>query len=389
MTTVSIPSTPYTDPWTQSLSERLAMLSLGNRRIAYFYEAANNSTFRYRAYNMVQVLNAGPSEEVSASYFFLSDYAYFDQIADCADTLVICRSRYNAALSQLIAKFRARRRLILFDIDDLVFDPGYTRMVVSTLGLNVYDDHVWDDWFAMISRLGAAMKLCDGAITTNDFLAARIAEYSGLPTQVVPNFLNREQMEISDKVYAARSANGFTVGDRITLGYFSGSPSHRLDYAICEAALSQVMTNDDRVDLVVVGYIEPTGALKRMAHRIQKFPFQDYVNLQRVIGSVDFNLVPLQTNVFTDCKSELKIFDAAAVGTISIASPSHTYRSVVKDGINGYLSQAHEWQSVIENAIAASDCYPEMARAARGVVNASYSWDTQRNAILQALGCGR
>lgn len=380
-----IPPVPYTDPWALPFSERLAMLTRGSRRIAYFYEAANNSTFRYRAYNMAQVLNSDASHGVSASYFFLSDYASFDEIADHADTLVICRSRYGAELSHLVAKFRARQRRILFDIDDLVFDPRYTHLLVKTLGLNCYGDRVWDEWFAMTSRLGTALQLCDGAITTNSFLADKISSYSGVSARVVPNFLNQEQMEISDRIYAQRAATKFVRSGRVTLGYFSGSPSHRLDYAIVEQALANLMAADEGIDLVVVGYIEPTEAIARLEHRIHKVPFQDYVNLQRIIGSVDFNLMPLQSNVFTDCKSELKYFDAAAVGTVSIASPSFTYRAVIDHGVNGYVAKAHEWKEVMSNAIGQHGQHAELIAQARAVAESRFTWNTQRTAIMEAL----
>lgn len=375
----------YADPWNQPLSERLAMLTRSRRRIAYFYETPNNSTFRYRAYNMAQVLNAEESGGISASYFFRSDYASFDDIADYADTLVICRSRYNAELSHLVAKFRARNRRVLFDIDDLVFDPSYTRLVVNTLGLDAYDDLVWDSWFAMTSRLGAALAMCDGAITTNDFLAERIRAYSGLPVRVVPNFLNREQMEISNRVYAQRVDSKFSRDGRIRLGYFSGSPSHRLDFAVVEQALVDAMNDNEELELVVVGYIEPTDAITRLARRVHKVPFQDYVNLQSVIGAVDINLMPLQANTFTDCKSELKFFDAAVVGTLSIASPSATYKAVVQHGVNGYIARAHEWKTTIDAACECIGNYAELAANARATAMERFVWTTQRPAVIEAL----
>jgi glycosyltransferase involved in cell wall biosynthesis len=379
------PPVPYRDPWVKPLGERLAMLARGSMRVAYFYETANNSTFRYRAYNMAQVLNECPQEGISASYFFLSDYLHFDEIADNAHVLVICRSRYSAALSHLIAKFRARRRRVLFDVDDLVFDPDYTRLLVSTLGLNPYDEQVWDQWFAMTSRLGAAMKECDWVITTNGYLAGRISAYCGLQARVVPNFLNKEQLEISDRIYEARAACGFARGEQTLLGYFSGSPSHRLDYSLVEPALMEVMERNRDVHLMVVGYIEPTPALEWLMDRVVKVPFQDYVNLQRVIGSADINLMPLQSNAFTHCKSELKYFDAAAVGTVSIASPTFTYADVIQDGVNGFLAHAHQWQSSIQTAIDSSERHAAIAHAGRAIVDARFGWTTQRAAILGAL----
>ena len=43
--------------------------------------------------------------------------------------------------------------------------------------------------------MGAALRLCDGAIVTNPVLAERVRDYCGLPAAVVPNFMNDRQLE--------------------------------------------------------------------------------------------------------------------------------------------------------------------------------------------------
>ena len=237
MFAVDIPPAPYSDPWNIPLEQRLKTLLAGRHRVAYFYEAANNSTFRYRAYNMVQTLNSEKEDGISASFFFQSDLHCIDDIADAADILVICRSGYNHKINQLVTKFKIRRKRVYFDIDDFVFDTNYTHLVVSTLGLDKEDPQVWEDWFAMMSRMGATLRMCDGAITTNDYLAARILEFCNLQTAVIPNFMNQEQLDISQKIFAKKQVSGFSRDGTIHLGYFSGSPSHNRDYAIVESAV--------------------------------------------------------------------------------------------------------------------------------------------------------
>lgn len=388
MFSLGIPPVPYADPWLQPFAARLAMLHRRAVRVAYFYEEPNNSTFRYRAYNMAQVLNQPGSGNVSASYFFLSDSDRFDEIADAADMLVICRSRYCHQINGLITKFRAHRKRVLFDIDDLVFDTDYAHLVVATLGLDVAQKGLWDDWFAMISRMGQTLKLCDGAITTNDFLAQKLADYSRLPVSVVPNFMNHEQLALAEQVFEQKAASGFRGNGKTTLGYFSGSPSHRLDYAIVEPALAEVMSLRPDVEVMVVGYIDHGAAMRSFSQRISRQPFHDYVNLQRLLGTVEFNLMPLQSNAFTDCKSELKYFEAASVGTLSIASPSFTYRRSIHDGENGYLSKAHEWTDAILHAVDRLEGYEKMATVARNDALLKFGWQHQGPSILRALGLG-
>ncbi len=45
--------------------------------------------------------------------------------------------------------------------------------------------------------------------------------------------------------------------------------------------------------------------------RITFAPFVDFVELQRLIAEVDVNIFPLVQNTFTNCKSQLKFFEAA------------------------------------------------------------------------------
>jgi glycosyltransferase involved in cell wall biosynthesis len=382
---VDIAPKVYSDPWVLPLSERVRMLTRGKRRVAYFYEEPNNSTFRYRAYNMAQVLNDGERGDVSASFFFLQDWARIDEIADLANVLVICRSRYCHRINQLVMKFRLRGKRILFDIDDFVFDSSYAHLIMNTLDEDVRDSGRWDYWFSYIGRLGTALKMCDGAITTNDFLAGKIAAFSGLPVRVVPNFMNKEQIDYSDALFQHKQAAGFARDDKIHLGYFSGSPSHKLDYAIIVPAIETLLAKDPRIELMIVGYIEAGPALGKFGDRVKRQPFHDYVNLQRLISTVEFNLMPLQSNDFTNCKSELKYFEAAVVGAISVASPSYTYAGAIRNGENGYLAQAQEWLSVIEGAIDDISRWPDLIERAREDARSKYGWFNQREAILAAL----
>jgi glycosyltransferase involved in cell wall biosynthesis len=386
MFTTTLPAVPYRDPWDISLHDRLRTLARGRRRIAYFYEAPNNSTFRYRAYNMAQVLNERADNDTSASYFFLTDFQSFDEIADLADVLVICRSRYSPQVNQLITKFHQRKRSVLFDIDDLVFDARYIHLIINTLGQDCDSQETWDYWFAYVSRMAETLRLCDGAITTNQYLAAKITEYSGLPAKVVPNFINMEQLSLSESLFRRKIDSGFERDGKICLGYFSGSPSHNLDYAIIASALEQVMENNEHIELMVVGYIEPGSNLKRFGERIKRRPFHDYVNLQRLLSCVEFNLMPLQSNTFTNCKSELKYFEAAIAGTVSIASPSYTYAQAIIDKQNGYLCHSHEWADAIKRAVANIETYAQLATTAFDHAHANYAWTSQGPAIREALG---
>ena len=115
------------------------------------------------------------------------------------------------------------------------------------------------------------------------------------------------------------------------------------DFALIEPALVTLLESNPAVRLRIVGFPPQSELLAPFAHRIETLPLQDFLNLQRVIGDVEINVVPLQDNEFANCKSELKYFEAAIVGTVTIATPTFTYRGAIDDGRNGYLATAQQW----------------------------------------------
>jgi glycosyltransferase involved in cell wall biosynthesis len=383
MFTTTVPPVDYIDPWLGPCGERLAALLRGCPRVAYFCEQPSNSTFRYRAYNMIEALKFA-EPRASAAWFCYDDQDGLERAVNNADILVLCRSMYDHRLACLTEITRRRRCPILFDVDDLVFDPRYVHLIMDTLAVPVGDEF-WTDWFGRAGRHAAALQLCDGAITTNPFLAARIADYSGLHTSVVPNFLNRAQIDLSRRILEGKRASGFARDSRLHIGYFSGTPTHNNDFALVADALAQIMASDPRIVLRVVGFLDLPPVLASYKHRIEVYPLQDFPNLQRLIGETEINLIPLQENTFTNCKSELKWFEAAAVGTISIASPTFTLRNAIRHGETGFLAASHTWESTLRDFLQSFREYPRIACAAAEDAFRCFSPEAQATAIRQAL----
>lgn len=374
----------YSDPWNSSFERRFADLLAGKVRIAYFYEKPDNSTFRYRVYNMIQALRLS-DKEIGAAWFCNDDLHRLGEVIDCIDVLVICRTRYSDRMNQAIVRARRRGARVLYDVDDFVFNTDYVNLIVNTLDQDLKHPGLWDFWFAYIGRIGALMRCCDGVITTNACLAAQAASFAGLPTHIVPNFLNQEQLHMSDLLFQDKVSKDFRRNDKIHLGYFSGTPSHARDFALATTAIQRVLDDDPRVHLLVVGYLELKGNWAKYEGRTTLYSLHDFVNLQRIISLVEFNLVPLQDNAFTNCKSELKYFEAAVVGTLSIASPIHSYAHAIRDKENGYLSSSIAWYETISQCIADLDRYSSVVARAQAECLRRYSCANQVGLIEQTL----
>lgn len=333
------PSRAHTPPWDLRLIDRLRMLRGADFRVAYFSEAFEQGSFRYRCYNMAQTLNSSGSG-ISASFFIAEDLAAIEDLADHADALVLSRVRYDSIIHRLIDSFQRRGKKVFFDIDDLIFDPVFAPLIASTLNYTLWGKDL-DNWFALASRIRATLDLCDHVITTTASLADHITYTTAKTVTVVANFLNKEQLGASARV--SKKLDSATT----TLGYFSGSTSHKKDFDIAVPALVNFLRASPHNRLTIAGYLEMPSFLDSYTSRITKLPFMSPQELQHAIAQVDANIVPLQDNPFTAAKSELKYFEAALVHTLTIASPTPPYQEAIRHLDNGLLAHHNDWVSAL------------------------------------------
>lgn len=369
-----IPTMQYTDPWSLLYEERLASLAKGDFRVAYFYDVPNTPTFRYRVYNMIQVLQES-NQRISASYFTASELSRLNTMADLADVFVICRFQYSEEINRLVVNAQSRGTMVFFDVDDLVIDPRYLDILLQTIDQE-HNPGARELWRGSLQRMEATLRICDAAITTNNYLASKIRESTGKTVYVAPNFLNKEQISISNSIIELKRNNLFTRGWHIYLGYFSGSPVHNKDFAIISDHLASLFRKDPRIMLVIVGHLQLKGDILNYLSRIRFYPIQDFINLQRLIGAVDINLAPLQNNPITNSKSELKYFEAGIVGTVTAASRTFAYADAIHDSDNGYLCEISEWENTLLRIINAPD-NAKVAENARIYSEQRYAWYNQ------------
>jgi glycosyltransferase involved in cell wall biosynthesis len=379
----------YADPWLTSYEVRMRQMCARSRRVAYFYEYPDARTFRYRVYNPGLTLAANPDCPVSAAWFDLRDLEADDGFIKEADALVICRARYSVPVARMVSQARVAGIPVLFDCDDLVFDSDRVHLIVDSLNLNQRDEEVWNYWFAVVSRTSAVLQLCDTLLTSNAFLAYCANEYRPqLSTAIVPNYLNPDQQVYSERLYAAKCNGGWARDGRIHIGYFSGTPSHDRDFAIVAPAICRLMEADPRVMMRVVGCLSPNQELLKYRDRIEFIPLQDFMNLQRLIAEVEINIAPLQDNVFTNCKSELKFFEAAICGTLTLASPTFAFRNAIEHGRTGLLVPPYDWDEALHQAVAMVDNmnhYQAIARDAFSYAQLNYGSDQHAETIVRAV----
>ena len=353
------------EPWNISLTERFKILMSaklqGKKIAAMIYRSPDTSTFRYRCYNVMQATKY--SNCWQSVYFFANEIEFVKKNLASFDILIFTRLKWIHEAEELAVLAREKNIPILFDVDDLVCDLGQFKLVTNTLNIHFNDEASYDIWFAYLSRYEQSSYLADGFITTNDYLGKKLNEKFGKPYQIISNFLNSEQVQVSEACVRQKleSIQPFTIG------YFSGTPTHINDFKVVSEELAQLLYDYPDIKLQVVGFMEFPETMKQLISREQIIfsPFVDFIELQRLIAQVDVNIAPLVQNDFTNCKSELKFFEAAAVNTTTIASPTYSFAHAIEENKTGFLCEPGQWYEKIAYLFEASDVNIRIAENSR------------------------
>lgn len=338
-------------PWILSMGARLEMLRARSQRVAFLAEGPNSSSFRYRCSTIANALNLMDCD-VSASWFYREESDVLTKLITELSTLVISRFRWTPELEALVSLAQSRGVRVVFDCDDFVFDPDAVPMIVSSLDAlpqdQVASEVVLDHWFSHISRLHRSGALTDVSSMSTALLSEQAERVFSHPSFVIRNVVDDIQERLSLQLKYERLKRSNEI---ITFGYFSGSPSHNRDFALVADALGAIMEDDYRVRLVLVGFLDlPEWFAMKFERRIKRYELMNYLNLLEVIASVDFNLAPLQTNLFTACKSELKFFDAAFLGVPTIATRHGSIKETLGDSEAAMLTENDNWLTALGEA---------------------------------------
>ena len=308
------------------------------KKVLYIVDDKESAQFRYRVQNVGEAL---VSSEKWGARVVLRTEINKDVLKDVSLIIIVRQTAKDSLILDLIKQAKQKRIKVLFDLDDLVFDYRDLRLLMKAIkARNVF---YWIGYFWGIRRIA---KRVDGFLTTNEFLAGMLKRSFNRPVKIIPNSLNREQVEGALKLVKKK---GQKDGE-FTIGYFSGSPTHANDFKMVEPELIRFLEAHSEATLGVVGYMNFSREMERMIAegKVKNIPLVDYLKLQELVSEVDVNIAPLVINDFTNCKSELKFFEAAIVETTTIASPTYTFKKAITDGKNGYLAQPGEWYDKLE-----------------------------------------
>jgi len=270
---------------------------------------------------------------------------------------------------------RVRGNVIIYDSDDLIY--RLKSDIYTNAGLKEFNK-------SALLRGYAAMK-CDVFAVATDYLAHKAKEFHE-DVRVIRNALSKAYSNQARKIYEEKQR---LKPNMVTVGYLSGSWAHDRDFLLVEKVLVSLLQERKDVRVLLVGKLSFSEDFYSFGNRfnyVKFLPYNDFVALYR---DVDINLIPLEMeDEFCQGKSELKYIEAGACGVVSVASPTETYKSIITNGVNGFLvesNEASEWYKVLSKLIDSLDIRMEVGECAYRHVIEKYSADVRAKELNEMI----
>ncbi len=299
------------------------------------------------------------------------------------DAFVLHRVPYTPMLRRFLERARSRSKPVIFDCDDLVFDP---RALREFKGLEVMTRAERAEFRRGVKGYQKTLALCDAAIVSTEPLREEMQRMMPhLPIWVNRNAVSDEMLRLAD--VARQRATAADEG-QVRVAYLSGSRTHHRDFDVVAPALARVLGEHPEVELLLVGAIEIPAGLSSYEKQIRLVPFLPWQKLPELLSGVHINLAPLELeNRFTEGKSALKYIEAALVEVPTIASPTAPFREVIRSGENGFLAtNSGEWNETLERLVVEPELRRRVGRCALEDVLANHTTRSRAALAREAVG---
>jgi glycosyltransferase involved in cell wall biosynthesis len=314
------------------------------------------------------------SEELESQGFSCSitvqDNPMLASYAKKFKVFVFHRVLFTPSVEKMIGEIKKQKKEIIFETDDLVYDPKYLEFMDYFKQMNSFEKKLYENGVGGEILADPYVKVCT---TTTGYLAEKLREH-GKKVFVIKNKLSRKDVEIADAVISHQSSviseiqnSKFKIQNSIRIGYFSGALSHNKDFATITNVLYDLMKKYEKLELFLVGPLDIESKLNEFSTRIKQLPYVKREKHFENVASVDINIAPLEIgNPFCESKSELKFFEAGIVQVPSVAAATEPFREAIIDGVDGFVAKGEdEWREKLEKLITDENLRKEMGEKAR------------------------
>jgi GT2 family glycosyltransferase len=339
-------------------------------KAALFVSAEPADPKRYRCdHQAEQLAMLGVSVDVKRA-----DEVRWGDIADRYGLFVLHRVAFDEALKWFIGVARRKGKRVIFDTDDLVFDPD--ALHAHFAGLEHLDASERRALERRVAKSYETLRSAD-AVTTSTEPLAELARRLNDRVAVTPNTASTAMVEQADAALARREEG--EPDDAVTIAYMSGTPTHDRDFLEAADAVRTVLEELEFTRLLVVGDLRLGREFATLRERIRQVSFQPWYRLPEILAGVHVNLAPLERgNPFTEAKSSIKYLEAGLLAVPTVASPRSDFRRVIEHGRNGLLADTpEEWRAALDEIVSSPDRRRTIGAAAYEDVrvnHTTYAW---------------
>ena len=146
---------------------------------------------------------------------------------------------------------------MVFDVDDLIFDPSIADEIPA-LRLLPADEAAL--WLEGVSRYRTTMEACDAYIGSTQGLVEHARRAVGIDAHLFENGVGIAIGVASDIALRRERAPG-----PLRVGYFSGTTTHDADWRHVERGIVAVLEDHPQAELWLGGHLTPTDVGHRPA----------------------------------------------------------------------------------------------------------------------------
>ena len=224
------------------------------------------------------------------------------------DVVVFHRPRCSLLWRSVLWWLRRQGTTLVADVDDLIFDTALAQHSPGVLNGLVGLPKMRKQF----AEHAAALACFDQVTVSTQELAAHVHRcFPQAAVLVLPNAVHM--------TWRAAGKNGGAQLRQPVVTYFPGTRSHDRDFAVYRDGVEGFLAANANARLAVTGPLRFAISARpgQVVHH-DKVPFADYAER---VQSAWVNLAPLESTVFTRCKSALKILEAGFWGKPTVCSP--------------------------------------------------------------------
>ena len=350
------------------LSTFVKAFFVGSGDILFISSGVGDSAF-YRAYN--------PAEELKLHGFktatTISDNPNLPKLVDRFKVFVFHRTAQNKNIAKMVQKIKEQGKEIIFDTDDLVYDPQYLTHMDYFKKMSAVEQEQYKNGIGAEIVNDPYVKTCT---TTVSYLADKLRE-KNKKVIIVPNRFSDHELEVADKLLEKEKiSDGF-----VRLGYYSGTLSHNKDFASITESLMIILEKYEKVKLLLAGSLDVEDKLNKFSEKIETLPRVPRDEYYGNIYKCDINLAPLEIdNPFCESKSAIKFTETGVLKIPTVAVKNQTFSETIEDGVDGFLAgNTAEWVEKISRLVENENLRKTMGEKAREKVLKKYTNKNSQN----------